>query len=396
MLPKRFVYPSPGFFSEYWSYGTGKKMLKKLDSIPTRESIEEDGKLLLEYDVIGDRVIKEVFEKMGFHKASQLIDDVLNKGIDFVKDVPEPVQQLFAQADTIPDWLDQDLLKTGAGLCGRGGTLALMVLRNYCLMGGYESSAINKPLIYTQALKKGAAKRMAETLEFWVNVTGENAMRRDSIGFKSAIKVRLMHAYARTAVERTPGWSNDLWGIPINQGDMVAGNLAFSLAFMEGLKIVGTKISEKEIKGVLHLWKYIGYIMGIPPAYLPDTEKQAIESLYKWTITQSAADEDTQALAHALMLEPLTSSYANHLWQKKLLVKIHLAYNHFFLGKRACKTMALPNTILKYYPYSVAVINSLLEFLVPHKNSVTMGRKWQERIKTLYLRGYEHHTHPAT
>ncbi len=55
-------------------------------------------------------------------------------------------------------------------------------------MGGYESSAINKPLIYTQALKKGAAKRMAETVEFWVHVTGEDAMQRDGIGFKSAIK----------------------------------------------------------------------------------------------------------------------------------------------------------------------------------------------------------------
>ena len=389
MLPKRFVYPSPGF-SHYWTEGVGKELLKKIDNIPGKEAIEENGKLLMQYDVIGDNVITEVFEKMGFHRAGQLIDQALNNGIESIENPPQSLVQLFAEADNIPQWLDADLLKTGAQFCQRAGASALIVLRNYCLMGGYDSSAINKPLIYTQALKKGAAKRMAETVEFWVNVTGQNAMQRNAIGFKSAIKVRLMHAYARAAIQKTPGWNNDLWGIPINQGDMVATNLGFSLVFIEGLKRLGIKRTEKEIKGVLHLWKYIGYLLGISAEMLPDTEKEAIESLYKWTITQSAADEDTKALAEALVLEPLTASFPKYLWQKKLLIKAHLAYSHYFLGERACTTMALPDTRLKYYPYVVAFINSAVGFFIPRQISVTTGRKRQEIIKTLFLRSHAH------
>ncbi len=387
MLPKRFTYPSPGF-SHYWQHGAGRGMLKKLDSVPTKESIEENGKLLMEYDELGDRVIKEVFEKFGFHKASTLIDEALNKGLHSVNDVPDSVRQLFAQTDTVPDWANKDLLHAGSLFCRRSGTLGLIVLRDYCLMGGYESSAINKPLIYTQALKKGAAKRMAETIEFWVNVTGENAMERFSIGYKSAIKVRLMHAYARASIQKMPDWSNDHWGVPINQCDMVATNLGFSLVFMEGLKRVGLKPTEKEINGVLHLWKYIGYLLGIPPFYLPDTEKQAIESLYKWTITQSAADEDTKALANALLKEPLSAAFAKHIWQKKFVAGAHLAYNHYFLGNRACEAMGLPKTIFKYYPYSVKVLNGLFEFFTPYNTSVNIGRKRQELIKTLYLKSH--------
>ena len=284
MLPKRFTYPSPGF-SHYWQYGAGKRMLRKLEHVPDKESIEAHGKLLMEYDELGDRVIKEAYEKLGFHKASELIDEALNKGLHSVKDAPEAIQHLFSQVEVIPDWVDKDKLNAGSAFCRRAGTMGLIVLRDYCLMGGYESSAINKPLIYTQALKKGAAKRMAETIEFWVNATGENAMERFSIGFKNAIKVRLMHAYARTSIQKMPDWSNEQWGIPINQCDMVATNLGFSLVFMEGLKRVDLP-TEKEIDGVLHLWKYIGYLLGILPSYLPDTQKQAIETLYKWTITQ--------------------------------------------------------------------------------------------------------------
>ncbi len=59
-----------------------------------------------------------------------------------------------------------------------------------------------------------------------------------------------MHAYSRVAIQKTPGWDNDLWGQPINLGDMVATNLGFSLAFMDGLKKVGIRPTEKEIRGV--------------------------------------------------------------------------------------------------------------------------------------------------
>ncbi len=392
MLPQRFVYPSPGF-SEYWKDGAGKKMLEKLDSLPGKEEIEQSGRLFLEYDLVGDRVIKEVFDVMGFHKAHALIEQALKNGISSVPEPPESLVQLFAEADYMPDWLNPDLLKTGSEYCRRAGSFALVVLRNYCLMGGYESSAINKPLIYTEALKKGAAKRMAETVEFWVHVTGAGAMQRNAIGFKSAIQVRLMHAYARAAIQRTPGWSNDLWGAPINQGDMVATNLGFSLVFMEGLKRVGLSPTEKEIRGVLHLWKYIGYLLGIPADLLPDTETEAITALYKWTMTQSAADDDTKALAHALMLEPMTASFPKYVWQKRVMIKLHLAYNYYFLGERACGIMALPKTRIKYYPYAAGFLNGLFEFLTPHQVSVYVGRKSQERIKTLFLRSHGRDVH---
>jgi len=390
MLPKRFVYPSPGF-SQYWKEEYGKKMLEKLSSLPSQQEIEKNGKQLLESDLTADRVIREMFGTMGFRPAQTLIEQALSGGIGSVKDVPESLVRLFAEADVIPDWVDQDLLHKGSVYCRRVGSFAMVVLRNYCLMGGYESSAINKPLIYTGALKKGAAKRMAETVEFWVHVTGENALQRGAIGFKSAIRVRLMHAYARSAVQRTPGWSDDLWGVPLNQGDMVATNLGFSLVFMEGLKRLGLSPNEEEVKGVLHLWKYIGYLLGIPAGYLPDTETGAIELLYKWTMTQSAADDDTKALAHALMQEPLTASFPGPLWQKKVMIKLHLAYNHYFLGERACNIMALPTTAFRYYPYVVAAVNPVLDFFIPEKVSVNMGRKIQVRIKDLFLRSHGHH-----
>lgn len=392
MLPQRFTYPSPGF-SHYWQQGAGKKMLDKLERIPTQQEIEAYSKLLFEKDVLADEIVKIVFEKEGYQKGHQLLNELLTKGLDAVKDVPAPLQQLFTDIEKQPKWLDNKLLEAGAAFCRRTGPFGFIVLRNYCLMGGYESSAINKALIYTGALKKGAAKRMAETLDFWVNVTGEAAMQHKGIGFSNAVKVRMIHAFSRIYIYKQPDWNNEHWGLPVNQGDMVATNLGFSIVFLEGVRRVGFRPTEQEIKGLFHFWKYIGYLLGIPPEYLPDTEKQAIELLYKWTITQPVADEDTRTLAAALMNEPIQASFPKYSWQKKLLIKIHLGYNYYFLDDRACSTMGLPPTLFRYLPYIAKVMNTIKENFIgygteSYERFVKSGRKQQKKIRDLFMRGH--------
>lgn len=392
MLPQRFTYPSPGF-SDYWQQGAGKKMLLKLKHIPAQPEIEDYCKLLFEKDELADKIVKTVFEKEGYLKSHQLLNELLVKGAHTVPDIPAQLQKLFNELESPPDWLDEKLLEAGSAFCRRTGAFGLIVLRNYCLMGGYESSAINKALIHTGALKKGAAKRMAETLDFWVNVTGEHAMQRSGIGFSSAVKVRMIHAFSRAYIYKQPQWDNNQWGIPINQGDMVATNLGFSVVFLEGIRRVGFKPADQEVKGLFHFWKYIGYLLGIPPTYLPDTEEQAIETLYKWTITQPMADEDTRTLAEALMNEPVLASFPKYKWQKKLLIKAHLGYNYFFLDNRACSTMGLPRTLFRYMPYLAKLQNSIKESFTlsgtnSYKMAVIRGRKSQELIRDLFMRGH--------
>ena len=394
MLPSRFTYPSPGF-SHYWNEGFGSTMLQKLSKIPDKKAIEEQATLLQEYDQAADAVIHELYEKKGFRKSGILVEQALEEGILSLPtgETSDSLHALFKEAEAIPDWLNWDELENGAAFCRRSGAFALVVLRNYCLMGGYESASINKPLIFTEALKKGAAKRMAETIEFWVDVTGESALKRFAPGFKSCIKVRLMHAYARVAIQKTAEWKNEQWGVPLNQWDMLATNLGFSLVFMDGLKRLGFKPTEKEMTGLLHFWKYIGYLLGIKPSYLPDTETQAIEALYKWTICQPAADDDTRALAHALMNEPMLASFPVYYWQKRLMIKLHLGYHYFFLGDRACRTMALPKTIFRYLPYLARFLNKLQENKIisqqaAYQKAVESGRSEQVRIKKLFLMGH--------
>lgn len=392
MIPNRFTYPSPGF-EFYWKHGRGRKMLAKLDEIPSKEHIAQHIPLLFEFDSLADEVVRETYLKLGYQQTESLLNTILESGIEAAPEAPECLKKLFLEVTAIPAWLDWTKLEHGSAFCRRSSSLGLIVLRNYCLMGGYESAAINKPLIFTGALKKGDAKRIAETTEFWVAITHRNALNQHAPGFKHAVKVRLMHAYARVSVRQLPEWENKAWGEPINLWDMIATNLGFSLVFMEGLKNLGLKPNQQEIEGLLHLWKYVGYLLGIPAKYLPDTEQQAITELYKWTITQPPADEDTKALALALMNEPYNVSFPKFQWQKRLVVNVHLAYNRFFLGKRSCREMGLPTSSLGFIPRLVAVFQFIPEALAQRSKRYydkrdKNGRKKQEHIKDLFLEGH--------
>lgn len=389
-LPQRYTYPSPGF-SEHWSHGSGKRMLSQLSSIPDQSQIQNASHYYWECDTLSDEIIRDVFQPMGYRKAHELFNDILKQGVDQLPNAPESLRTLFQETQKPPDWLDEELLEKGAAFCRRTGPLGLIILRNYSLMGGYESSAINKPLIYTGALKKGAAKRMAETMSFWVDVTGKDALKPYAIGFNTTLHVRIIHALARTYIRKLPDWSDEQWGIPLNQGDMVATNLGFSLVFLDGLRKQGFKPSSQEIHGLFHFWKYVGFLLGIPLHYLPDNEEQAIESLYLWTMNQPAADHGSKALVHALMEAPLLGTYPKSLWQKKLLVKIYLGYNRYFLGKRSCERMSLPNTCFRFIPFIVTFINSCYERWIGssfshYQKAMNFGRKQQEDIRNEFLK----------
>ncbi|HAI80567.1 MAG TPA: DUF2236 domain-containing protein, partial [Chryseobacterium sp.] len=118
----------------------------------------------------------------------------------------------------------------GARLCMRSGTNALIILRDFVLMGGYDYAYLNKPLIFTGALKKGAVKRLKDTLEFWVHVTREDALKVNSEAYQLIIRTRLMHSYARLKIkEKAKDWDYEIWGEPINFWDMIATYTGFSL-----------------------------------------------------------------------------------------------------------------------------------------------------------------------
>src|SRR5690606_3829924 len=131
-------------------------------------------------------------------------------------------------------------------------------------------------------------------------------------------------------------------------------------------------------------------LIGIPENYLPNDEKEAIKALYYWTMTQSAADEDSIGLAQALTAEPLQVNFPKRKIMKGILQQSHLAYNYHFLGALSCQSLQLPRSKFGFVIQFSILINKLKDSLAKSSKKqyqlmVDRGRKEQERIRYIYL-----------
>lgn len=341
MIPPKRYQPNTTAFDDYWTFEDGRQMLDKLKSVPDISKADHYVPLLFQKDDLADDVVNDIFLTRNFGEALQLVSKFIT-GENPIAEAPKSLQLMLAQMTDVPAWVDWNLINLGSAFCNRSGKSGLIVLRNYSLMLGYQSAAINKPLIATGALHSGAVKRIADTTNFWYAVTGKNALQKPNDGFMYCLRTRLVHAYSRIMIKKNVPWKLSDQAEPLNYWDMQATYIGFSLIYMQGLEKLGVAISDEEKDAVYHLWKYIGYLIGIPTNILPANEQQAIEQLYLWSKTQPITDDDSIALASALHLEPLGAPWPPKKFQKRFIQQVNLAFNQYLIGERSCKVLELP------------------------------------------------------
>lgn len=308
------------------------------------------GESLLQGDEPMDRLI-EWMQGVGLSHGKQLYDHAVNEGIDALDDAPQPLRQFFDRVEAPPAWLDPEQLHLGARACGLSGLTGMRVLRDLGLLAGYQASAINRTLVLTGALEKGAQRRVAETTKWWIDCTRPGGMHRGAPGYRSTLQVRLIHGLVRRRVSCMTDWDPAYYGLPINQGDMHATYLAFSAIFLIGQRLLGVPLSRHDGAAITHLWRYIAWLMGVDERWLHDDENQARRALYHNLLAQAPADASSRQLGAALIDEPLQRHYTNLPWLRGRLNRaIHLSIARTFINAEGMQALGLPSGVLPWYP----------------------------------------------
>ena len=297
--------------------------------------------------VISQNLLEEIVA--GYDIGDPIADDLASDGIRFAK----PLQQfiidkkadsnlknnssfnaLTEQFSRHPDWFDPKLAQIGAVAYRRYPLMLIWLLRNVALMAGYSIPALSLPLIQTGALMHDALPRLMRTYAYILAVSEhpqlhlgsehrkpniERVLAIGSEGWQQSIKVRQIHTSVRQNLLKGKGnaakgvipdanqhhnpdgsWNTAYWGIPINQTDMIATHLQFSLLIMRGLRLLGARISTEEAEGILHLWNLASYWMGVDLQRLPKDEAACWEWLYTYLSIQQLDFKMGQPLAKAL------------------------------------------------------------------------------------------------
>lgn len=319
------------------------------DPQPSAGQMVEIRKHMLMGDELADAVVA-MYKTLPAGVGRKMLDQALEKGIASVENPPNELLALFQQVDQEPLWLDRNKIKLGCNVSRRVGLSGELVLRNMALMGGYLGAAAAKPLVFTGQLDRMTPRRLVETGKFWMDVTTDGGLERFEEGFKSAVRVRMMHAQVRAMLLQSDKWKME-WGHPLNQWDSMATILEFSSIFLTGLRSLGFIFTKKEKEAVVHLWRYIGYLMGVEERILPADYNESMRNLYLTMATICEADEDTKLLGQSLANAPL--NFAGDRWLEQRVARVErtlrIGYTRYILGDRAGDKLGLPNTLAKYF-----------------------------------------------
>lgn len=101
-----------------------------------------------------------------------------------------------------------------------------------------------------------------------IATTSASSLRPGGKGWEAALRVRVLHAKVRRSLlllsNNNNSWDTVKNGIPINQEDMTATLLAFSVNVLIGIEIVsGRPLPECEQRDYLALWRYLGWLLGV-------------------------------------------------------------------------------------------------------------------------------------
>jgi hypothetical protein len=170
-------------------------------------------------------------------------------------------------------------------------------------------------------------------------------MRRDGEGFKLTVHVRVMHALVNQQFETNGRWDIGQYGLPINQSDQ-AGTLGlFNSTVLLGMRMLGRIVTRGESLAVMHLWKYVGWLLGVNDDWLFDTEREQNVFNYHVLLAQANATPAGADLAAALVDGQLTQDYGHlntlrgHYARLRLLSMLR-----YFLGREGLQDLQLPST----------------------------------------------------
>ncbi len=314
-----------------------KRYLLPKDFVISQGLLEE---MVAGYD-IGDPVADALAaDGIRFAKPlQQFIISGSNSGSNFDANLTNnpAFNALTEQFSSHPTWFDPKLAQIGAVAYRRYPLMLIWLLRNVALMAGYSIPALSLPLIQTGALMHDALPRLMRTYAYILAVSEhpplnkshtsagnqrqpiEQVLAIGSEGWRQSIKVRQIHTLVRQNLLKGKGnaakgvipnadqhhnpdgsWNSAYWGIPINQTDMIATHLQFSLLIMRGLRLLGARISTEEAEGILHLWNLASYWMGVDLQRLPKDEAACWEWLYTYLSIQQLDFKMGQPLAKAL------------------------------------------------------------------------------------------------
>ena len=284
----------------------------------------------------GDRLMDDVatmFRRLPVRSGRQLFEQALENGIGSLANPPDELAALHRQLDRVPEWIDLKQVDRGAivaaniSKAGKAAGILLNTIQTF--QGGQIGDAVGT----TGRLLRGPLLRARESASFWVALPKPGGLGRFGEGFKTAVRVRLIHSQVRNMLMEKWGleWVSRN-GIPIPNSSIAAGIPTFGIVNVLYDSCFGRKHSRQDLEDIHAYWAYIGYILGADEDLLPRTPEDGMKILNFALSTMPSPSPYANELNRIsdVLFEAAMSSIRFPLIDAKVKKYLHEALNGFY------------------------------------------------------------------
>jgi len=358
------------------------KAVFRFDPVPDDDYMRGFAADMYTGDPLAERFVDEVFHgELRPQKARRLMESALGpEGIAGVSGAPDSMRELWAEFETVPDWVDRDLVEQGAAIWRRWGRTLFNVAGAETLEM-YTESAVAVPLSLTGGYAgDNALRRFLETCRFWMDVAQPGALfELGSAGRATAMRVRVMHVSVRRRVTDHPEWDAERWGLPISQAYMYLTLMGGSVAPALAMWPLGYLTTPGEIRALMHYQRYLGHLLGVHPRSYPESVTDGFRTLLAAAVARTRTSGhhgkeliESFAPAFAPRSAPGTRRWLIELYEHRLMS----GYVAYFLTRQTRRGLDVPNAAWMLLPLARApyvLAGELARHLVPGVAG------WQER-----------------
>ena len=297
------------------------------------------------HTLIGDSEADALVEQLSAlepEEAHRLIEiGMENPGNGALLDELPALRAFFEGLESPPDWVDLPAFTPGARMFHRNSKLILGAMVGGTLVEGFSTN-ISKSFFITGRLRDQGVRRLKQNNRHMVEIFMPGGMERNGDGWRLSVRVRLVHAQVRYLLKNSDEWDAEAWGVPLSSAHVGYAITAFSARLLKHMKSLGARFSDEERESFMAVWRYSGYLMGIPETILYRDEEEALRLFEIGTVCEPTPGTESVVLANSLLnAAPLLVGITERTARRKL-VKYVYTVSRALIGKTLADQLEYP------------------------------------------------------
>ncbi len=274
----------------------------------------------IQHTTIGDPELDPVMEELSSMPPGDLhrfIGAGIEQREEVLQSAPQVLRDFFKTLDEDPPWLEYEAFKPGVRAFHKNVDLMLVAFVTGVLVEGF-STLIAKSFSITGRVAS-TKRRLQQNNRHMMDIFFPGGLRRDGDGWKLSTRIRFIHARIRNLLDQSDDWNPEAWGAPLSAAHLGFAISVFSKRLLEFSALVGAKLNKEEKQSVLDVWRYTGYLMGIPETILYTNSAEA-EQVYRiGYLCEPPPDKDSITVANMLIQSiPKVADITDPVEEKKL------------------------------------------------------------------------------